>query len=326
MRRREFVTLLSGAALAWPLDVRAQPAPVVIGFLHTATASGYVPMTAAFAKSLSDAGYSAGQNFTIEYRWAEGHLDRLSDLAADLVRREVSLMFAGGGSDACLAAKAATSKIPIVFANGTDPVEAGLVAGLDRPGGNVTGITFLIDTLGHKELELLDEIVPKSAVVAVLINPTLANAASQLRDVQDAARALSRQIHVFRASTASGIDTAFASLVQFQAGGLVIGANSFLFTQREQLLTLAARYSIPTIYPWREAVVAGGLASYGASVADAYRLAGIYAGRILKGDKPANLPVQQSTATEMVINLKTAKALGVTFPLPLLSRADEVIE
>lgn len=179
MRRREFITLLSGAVVAWPLAVRAQPPPVVIGFLHTATASGYVPMTAAFAKSLGEIGYSAGQNLAIEYRWAEGHLDRLPDLAADLVHREVSLVFAGGGSDACLAARTATSKIPIVFANGTDPVEAGLVASLDRPGGNVTGITFLIDTLGHKELELLHEVVPKSALVAVLLNPTLANAASQ---------------------------------------------------------------------------------------------------------------------------------------------------
>ena len=283
-------------------------------------------MTAAFRKSLSETGYTVDQNVTIEYRWAEGHLDRLPDLAADLVRRNVSLIFTGGGSDACLAAKAATSKIPIVFANGTDPIEAGLVASLDRPGGNVTGITFLIDILGHKELEVLHEVVPKPAVFAVLLNPKLANAASQLQDVQEAARALSRQIHVFHASTTGEIDAVFKSLAQLHVGGLVIGANSFLFSQREKLVGLAARHSIPTVYPWREAVADGGLVSYGASVADAYRLAGIYAGRILKGDKPANLPVQQSTETEMVINLKTAKALGVSFPPPLLGRADEVIE
>jgi len=297
-----------------------------IGFLHSATASGYVPMTAAFRRSLSEAGYTADQNATIEYRWAEGHLDRLPDLAAELVRREVSLMFTGGGSDTCLAAKAATSKIPIVFANGTDPVEVGLVASLNRPGGNVTGITFLIDTLSPKELEVLHEVVPKAALIAVLLNPKLANSTSQLQDVQEAARVLSRQIHVFHASTASDIDVVFSSLVQLQAGGLLIGANSFFFSQRDRLVGLAARYAIPAVYPWREAAAAGGLVSYGASITDAYRLAGVCAGRILRGEKPANTPVQQSTNTELVINLKTAKALGVTVPQSLLGRADEVIE
>jgi putative ABC transport system substrate-binding protein len=326
MRRREFITLLGGAT-AWPLVVRAQQlAMPVIGFLHSATASGYVPMTAAFRKSLSEAGYTAGQNVTIEYRWAEGHLDRLPDLAAELVRREVSLMFTGGGSDTCLAAKAATSKIPIVFANGTDPVEAGLVASLNRPGGNVTGITFLINTLGPKELEVLHEVVPKAALIAVLLNPKLSNSASQLEDVQEAARVLSRQIHVFHATTASDIDMVFSSLAQLQAGGLLIGADSSFFSRRDQIVGLAARYAVPTVYPWREAVAAGGLVSYGASITDAYRLAGICAGRILRGEKPANTPVQQSTNTELVINLKTAKALGVTVPQSLLGRADEVIE
>jgi putative ABC transport system substrate-binding protein len=326
--RRQFISALSGAAAAaWPFAVRAQqPAMPVIGFLHSATASGYTPMTAAFSKSLSDAGYFVDRNITIEYRWADGHLDRLPDLAADLVRREVSVMFTGGGSDACLAAKGATSKIPIVFANGTDPVEAGLVASFDRPGGNVTGISFLVDTLGPKELETLHEVVPKAALIAVLLNPKLSTAASQLQDMQEAARALSRQIGVFHASTESDIDIIFASLVQQQAGGLVIGANSFLFSRRDQLVSLATRYSVPTVYPWREAVAAGGLVSYGASVTDAYRLAGIYTARIIKGEKPANLPVQQSTKTEFIINLKTAKALGLTFPLSLLGRADEVIE
>jgi len=326
MRRREFITLLGGAT-AWPLVVRAQQlAMPVIGFLHSATASGYVPMTAAFRKSLSEAGYTAGQNVTIEYRWAEGHLDRLPDLAAELVRREVSLMFTGGGSDTCLAAKAATSKIPIVFANGTDPVEAGLVASLNRPGGNVTGITFLINTLGPKELEVLHEVVPKAALIAVLLNPKLSNSASQLEDVQEAAGVLSRQIHVFHATTASDIDMVFSSLAQLQAGGLLIGADSSFFSRRDQIVGLAARYAVPTVYPWREAVAAGGLVSYGASITDAYRLAGICAGRILRGEKPANTPVQQSTNTELVINLKTAKALGVTVPQSLLGRADEVIE
>jgi putative ABC transport system substrate-binding protein len=325
--RRKFLAALGGASFAWPFAAHAQPPQMpVIGFLHSATASGYAPMTAAFSKSLGEAGYLEDQNVRIEYRWAEGHLDRLPDLAADLVRREVSVMFTGGGSDACLAAKAATSKIPIVFANGTDPVEAGLVASFDRPGGNVTGISFLVDTLGPKELEVLHEVVPKAALIAVLLNPTLSTAATQLQDMQEATRALSRQIHVFHASTTSDVDMDLASLVQLQAGGLVIGANSFFFSRRNQLVGLATRYSVPTVYPWREAVAAGGLASYGASVTDAYRLAGIYTGRVLKGEKPANLPVQQSTKTELVINLKTAKALGLTFPITLLGRADEVIE
>jgi putative ABC transport system substrate-binding protein len=323
MRRRAFIGAIAASALTWPITARAQRAMPVIGFLHSATASAYAPMTAAFRKSLNEAGYGDAM---IEYRWAEGHLDRLPDMAADLARRQVSVIFTGGGSDACLAAKAITAKIPIVFANGTDPVEAGLVASLSRPGGNVTGITFLVDTLGPKEFEVLHELLPKAAPIAVLLNPKLSTAPSQLKDMQDAAHALGRQIQVFHASTERDIDTAFASLVQLQAGGLVIGAGSFFFSRRDQFVALASRYSVPTVYPWREAVAAGGLVSYGASVTDAYRLAGIYTGRILKGDKPANLPVQQSTKTELVINLKTAKALGVTFPLSLLGSADEVIE
>jgi putative tryptophan/tyrosine transport system substrate-binding protein len=324
--RRKFIAAL-GSAAAWPLAARAQqPTMSVVGFLHSATANGYTAMTAAFSKSLNEAGYFQDRNITIEYRWADGHLDRLPDLAADLVRREVSVMFTGGGSDACLAAKAATSKIPIVFANGTDPVEAGLVDSFDRPGGNVTGISFLVDTLGPKEIETLHDVVPKASLIAVLLNPKLSTAASQQKDMQEAARALSQQIRVFNASTASDIDNIFASVVQQQAGGLVIGANSFLFGRRDQLVSLAAQHSVPTVYPWREAVAAGGLVSYGASVTDAYRLAGIYVARVLKGEKPANLPVQQSTKTELVINLKTAKALGLTVPLSILGRADEVIE
>ena len=283
-------------------------------------------MIAAFRKSLSEAGYTEGQNVAIEYRWAQGQFDRLPDLAADLVRRQVSVIFAGGGSDPSLAAKAATSKIPIVFANGTDPVEAGLVVSLDHPGANVTGITFLLNTLGPKELEVLHELAPKAALIAVLINPKSSTAASQLKDLQDTAGAFGQQLFILRASTQSDIETVFSSLAQQQVGGLVIGADAFFFSRRDQFVGLATRSSIPTVYPWREAVVAGGLASYGSSVTDAYRLAGIYTGRILKGDKPDNLPVQQSTKTELVINLKTAKALGINVPNTLIGRADELIE
>jgi putative ABC transport system substrate-binding protein len=326
MRRREFITLL-GAAAAWPIAARAQqPAMPVIGLLHGRTPQGYVPMMAAFRKSLSEAGYSEGQNVTIELRWAEGRLERLPDLAADLVRRQVSVIFAGGGAEPALAAKAATSKIPIVFANGVDPVEVGLVASLSRPGGNITGVSFLINTLGPKELEALHDLRPQATVIAALINPDLATTASQSQDVEMAARALGLQVRVLHASTERGIETVFASLPQVQADGLVIGANALFFSRRDQLVGLATRYSVPTVYPWREAVVAGGLMSYGASVAAAYRLAGNYTGRILKGEKPVDLPVQQSTKTELAINLKTARTLGLEVPLTLLARADEVIE
>jgi putative tryptophan/tyrosine transport system substrate-binding protein len=327
VKRREFITLLGGAAAMWPIAAQAQQAAIpVIGFLHSATSNSYAPMTTAFRKSLNEAGYVEGQNVAIEYRWAESHLDRLPELAADLVRRQVSVIFTGGGSDPSLAAKAATSKIPIVFANGTDPVEAGLVASLNRPGGNITGITFLNNTLGPKEVEAMHELVPKAAIIAVLLNPKLATAASQLKDVEMAARTLGLQVQVLHASMEPDLDMVFASLLQLRVGGLAIGADAFFFSRRDQLVGLATRYSVPTVYPWREAVTAGGLVSYGASVTDAYRLAGIYAGRILKGDKPADLPVQQSTKTELAINLKTAKALGLDVPPTLLARADEVIE
>jgi len=325
--RREFITLLGGAAATWPLVAKAQQRSMpVIGFLHSATSNSYAPMTTAFRKSLNRAGYVEGQNVAIEYRWAESHLDRLPELAADLVRRQVSVIFTGGGSDPSLAAKAATSKIPIVFANGTDPVEAGLVASLNRPGGNITGITFLNNTLGPKEVEAMHELVPKAAIIAVLLNPKLATAASQLKDVEMAARTLGVQVQVLYASTEPDFDMVFASLLQLRVGGLAIGADAFFFSRRDQLVGLATHYSVPTVYPWREAVTAGGLVSYGASVTDAYRLAGVYTGRILKGDKPAELPVQQSTTTELAINLKAAKALGIEVPTSLLLRADEVIE
>jgi putative ABC transport system substrate-binding protein len=326
MKRRDFITLAGGVAAAWPVVARAQqPTLPTIGWLHGATPDAYAPMTAAYRKSLNESGYVEAQNVKIEYRWAEGRLERLPELAADLVRRQVSMIFAGGGAEPALAAKAATLKIPVVFANGVDPVEVGLVASLNRPGGNITGVTFLINTLGPKELEMLHDLRP-NGVIAVLLNPDLATVTSQTNDVQAAARALGLPVRVFHASTAREIDMVFASLAEARTGGLVIGANAFFFSRRDQFVGLATRHSIPTIYPWREAVIGGGLMSYGASVTDAYRLAGAYTGRILKGEKTAILPVQQSSNTELVINLKTAKALGITFPQSLLGRADEVIE
>jgi putative ABC transport system substrate-binding protein len=325
MKRRDFVTLLSGAA-AWPFAARAQTTMPKVGFLHGATPEAYVSPMAAFRRSLSEAGYSEGQNVTIEFRWAEGRLERLPELAADLVRRQVSVIFAGGGAEPALLAKTATSKIPIVFANGVDAVEVGLVASLSRPGGNITGVSFLINTLGPKEPEALHDLRPQATVFAALINPDLATTASQSKDVEMAARALGLQVRILHASTEREFETVFTSLRQVQAGGLVIGANAFFFSRRDQLVGLATRYSVPTVYPWREAVVAGGLMSYGANVTAAYRLAGNYTSRILKGEKPADLPVQQSTNTELVINLKTANSLGLTFPITLLGRADDVIE
>jgi len=326
LKRRKVIALLGGATLAWPLARAQQSARPVVGFLHGGTPGAYAPPMAAFRKSLNEAGYSEGQNVTIEFYWAEGQLDRLPELAVDLVRRQVSVIFAGGGAEPALAAKAATSKIPIVFANGVDPVEVGLVASLSRPGGNITGVSFLINTLGRKELEALHDLRPQATVMAALINPNLATTASQSKDVEMAARALGLQVRVLHANTEREIETVFESLPQVQAGGLVIGANAFFFSRRDQIVGLATHYSVPTVYPWREAVIAGGLMSYGANVTDAYRLAGKYASRILKGEKPADLPVQETTNTELVINLKTAKSLGVTFPITLLGRADEVIE
>jgi putative tryptophan/tyrosine transport system substrate-binding protein len=326
MRRREFITFIGGVAATWPLSAPAQqPTLPTIGWLHGANPDAYAPMATAFRKNLNQSGYFEIQNVRIEHRWAEGRLERLPELAADLVRRQVSVIFAGGGSEPALAAKAATSEIPIVFASGVDPVEVGLVASLNRPGGNITGITFLINTLGHKELEMLHDLQLKGAI-AVLLNPDLATVAAQSNDLQEAAHALRLQVDVFHASTEHEIDTAFAAFADARIAGLVIAANAFFFSRRNQFVELATRYSIPTIYPWREAVVGGGLISYGASVTDAYRLAGTYTGRILKGEKPADLPVQQSSNTELVINLKTAKTLGITFPQSLLGRADEVIE
>ena len=328
MRRRAFITLLGGAAAAWPVAARAQQAAMpVIGFLNAgAPTAERRNLLAAFRQALSDAGYVEGRSVSIEYRWAENQYDRLPTMAADLVRRQVRVIATPGSTPAALAAKAATRTIPIVFSVGTDPVKAGLVASLNRPGSNVTGMSYLISLLVVKQLEQLHELAPNAAVMAVLLNPKLEAAASMLEDAQVAARALGLPIHVLYASTEPDLDTVFASLTQLQAGGLVISADAFFFSRLGHLVGLATRYSVPTVYPWREAVAAGGLVSYGASVTDGYRLAGVYTGRILMGDKPADLPVQQSTKTELVINLKTAKALGLIVPPSLLARADEVIE
>jgi len=313
--------------VAWPLAGRAQQkAMPVIGVLNTGSPGpSSAPFMAAFRQGLSEAGYVEGQNVAIEYRWAEGNYDRLPALAADLVARKVDLIMAGSPPSA-LAAKSATSTIPIVFRSGADPVADGLVAGLARPGGNLTGVSMLNDRLAAKRLELLSELVPRARVIALLMNPNNASAERIIRDAQEAARTHGLQLHVLKARSESEIDTAFASLVQLHAGALVVGADPFLSNRREQLVALASRRAVPSIYAWREFTASGGLISYGASLTAALRLVGAYAGKVLKGAKPADLPVQQSTTFELVINLKTAKVLGLTIPQSLLLRADQIIE
>jgi putative ABC transport system substrate-binding protein len=327
MRRRKFVALLGGVVAAWPLAARAQQkAMPVIGVLNTGSPSAIIePFMGAFRQGLSEAGYVEGQNLAIEYRWAEDNYDRLPALAADLVGRKVDLIMASSPPSA-QAAKSATSTIPIVFRGGADPVGDGLVASLARPGGNLTGVGFVPNELTAKRLELLSELVPQAGVIALLVNPNNANAERVIRDVQEAARTKGLQLHVLKASSESEIDTAFASLVQLHAGALVVGANPFLSSRRERLVALASRHAVPTIYAWREFAASGGLISYGSSLTAAFRLVGAYAGKILKGTKPSDLPVELPTKYELVINLKTAKALGLTVPPSLLARADEVIE
>ncbi|HET7020063.1 MAG TPA: ABC transporter substrate-binding protein [Xanthobacteraceae bacterium] len=326
VRRRHFIKLLGGAAAAWPLVARAQQGVKLplIGFLHQASPELAAAPRAAFEQGLKEAGFIEGQNLRIEYRWAENHYDQLPDLAADLVRRQVAVIVAN--TPTMQTAKAATNTIPIVFVSADDPVRLGFVASFNRPGGNATGVYFLIAALEAKRAELLHEIVPKTTTVALLLDPNFPSAAAQSREMQGALRSFGLDLLVLNAGNAAEIDAAFTALVREGAGALAVAATGLYFYRREQLVALAARHRVPTVYPWREAVVAGGLMSYGSSVADAYRQAGIYSGHILKGANPADLPVQQSVKVELAINLKTAQALGLTFPITLLARADEVIE
>jgi putative tryptophan/tyrosine transport system substrate-binding protein len=325
IRRREFITLLGAAAAGWPLAAHAQPALPVIGWIAGGTSKGYAPFAAEFRQGLKGTGYVEGQNVAIEYRWAEGQNDKLPALAADLVRHQVAVI-AAAGTPSAFAAKAATATIPVVFSTGLDPVEAGLVASLNRPSGNVTGVTNFVAVLAAKQFELLRELVPNPSVIGVLVNPTDLLTKYITRDVQAAARALGQQIHILNASTEGEIDGAFPTLAQLRAGAVIIGADAFFISQRNQIIALAARHTIPAMYFLREFTAAGGLLSYGTSLSDSYRQVGIYTGRILKGEKPADLPVVLPTKFELVINLKTAKALGLTVPLIMQMTADEVIE
>jgi putative tryptophan/tyrosine transport system substrate-binding protein len=327
MRRRELIKLLCGAAAAWPLAARAQQSVLpVVGFLNSGARGPLRLQIAAFLGGLKELGYVEDQNVAIEYRWAEGQFDRLPALVADLVRRPVNVIVTGGGAPAALAAKAATTTIPIVFGAGADPVGLGLVASLNRPGGNLTGTVQFASGLEAKRLGLLHELAPKATTIAVLINPNFSDADNQMRDVQEAATRLGVQIVTVRANAESDFEAAFSTLVQQRAGALLVCSSPFFNGRREQLVVLAARHAVPTIYEWREFAAAGGLMSYGTNLADAYRQVGVYAGRILRGDKPADLPVVQSTRLEFVINLSTAKALGIEVPPTLSALADEVIE
>ena len=326
MKRREFLALL-GAATAWPLAVHAQQQPMpVVGFLNAASPGPLRQQVAAFLAGLKEAGYIEGKNVTVEYRWAGGQYDRLPALVADLVRQQVSVIASGGGAPAALAAKAATTTIPIVFGAGADPVGLGLVASLNRPGGNITGVYQFTSGLEAKRLGLLHEMVPKATSVAVLINPNFADAESQLRDVQEAAARLAVQLIIVRANAESDFDAAFSTLVRQQAVALLVCGSPFFNERREQLVALTARHAVPAVFEWRDFAAAGGLMSYGTNLADTYRQIGVYVGQILRGSKPADLPVVQSTKFELVINLSTAKALGIEVPPSLLARADELID
>jgi putative ABC transport system substrate-binding protein len=328
MNRRELILLLGGAVAA-PSVLRAQQKamPPVIGFLSSSRSSGTLAASlAAFRQGLSETGYVEGQNLAIEYRWAEGSYDRLPALAADLVSRKVDVIVASGALPSALAAKNATSSIPIVFTGVGDPVGVGLVASLARPGGNLTGFDLMSTELMPKRFELLSELVPQARVMALLVNPNYANTERIIREVQQAARGKGVQLHILKAGTESEIDAAFALLVELHAGALLVGADPFFNSRREQLVTLASRHSVPASYEFRESAAAGGLISYGSNSTAMSRQVGIYAGRILKGEKPSDLPVQQPTKFELVINLKTAKALGLAVPQSILVRADEVIE
>ena len=328
MRRRAFITLLGGAAAAWPLAARAQqPAVPVVGFLSGRSPGESASAVGAFRQGLGQTGYFEGKNFTIEYRWAEGQYDRLPVLAAELIRRQVAVIAAtGGGEVAGLAAKAATNDIPIVFTAGGDPVELGLVASLNKRGGNVTGVTFTFAALGPKRLGLVRQLVPNATAIAILINPNYRPSLAEARDVEASGPSLALRINVLNASTESQIDTAFATIVQQRTDALIVGTDPFLLGQRDQLVRLAARHGVPTIYFTREFVDAGGLISYGPNIANGYRQAGTYVGRILNGEKPSDLPVLQPTHFVLFINLKAAKAFGIELPPTLLALAYEVIE
>jgi putative ABC transport system substrate-binding protein len=327
MKRREFITLLGGAAAAWPLAARAQQGAMpVVGFLNGALPEGYAPFVAAFRQGLKEAGYVEGQNVTIEYRWAEAQYDRLPSLAADLVQQKVTVI-AATSTPAALAAKAATSTVPIVFTTGGDPIKLGLVASLNRPGGNVTGTVHFSVEVGPKRLELARELFPGATTFALLVNPANPLAATVSKDLQAVADTLGVRLHVLHASTEADFEAAFATAAQLRAAALVISTPDPLFNSHAaQLGALALRHSVPAIYQFREFAAAGGLMSYGGDARDTYRLAGVSTGRILKGAKPADLPVVQASKFELILNLKTARALGITVPLPLSGRADEVIE
>lgn len=325
MRRREFVTLIGGAALAYPLVARAQqPAMPVIGFLNSRAPGENATILVAFRRGLKEAGYVEGQNVTVEYRWADNQYDRLPGLAADLVGHHVAVIVSNGPP--IKTAKAATSTIPIVFAVGFDPLTFGLVTSLSRPDGNLTGVSILDVEIGPKRLEVLHELIPTATVMALLVNPTTPAAETIARDVRAAARAHGLQLHVLHAASDRDFDKAFATVAQLRAGALMIGADPFFTSRSQQLGELALAHRMPTIYEFREFAAAGGLISYGTSLADAYRQVGIYTGRILNGEKPSDLPVQQATKVELILNLKTAKTLGIAVPLSLLGRADEIIE
>jgi putative ABC transport system substrate-binding protein len=326
IERRKFLATLGGAAAAWPLAARGQqPVMPVMGYLNSRSRDTDTPFLAAFHRGLNETGYVEDQNLAIEYRWADGQYDRLPALAADLVRRQVSVM-AATSTPAALAAKAATSAIPIVFTTAADPVAVGLVDSLSRPSGNATGVNIYFSDLGAKRLELLRELAPNATVIGMLVNPNFPDAESQSKDVKEAARTLGQQLHVVNANTEGDFNRAFATFIELKADALLVSLDAFFLSRREQLVALAARHKIPTIYFAREFVLAGGLLSYAADIADGYRQAGIYAGRILKGAKPGDLPVVRPTKFDLVINLKTAKTLGLEVPWFLQQRADEVIE
>jgi putative ABC transport system substrate-binding protein len=324
MRRREFIALIGGAA-AWPLAARAQQAAMpVIGFVRSESLADATNLVTAFRQGLKEAGFVEGQNVTVEYRSGEGQRERLQSVVAELIRRPVSVI--AGNSVAMLAAKAATATIPVVFASGGDPVQQGLVASLNRPGGNVTGVVFLSGTLGTKRLELLRQIAPKATAIGMLANPNTTETETERTDVQAAAQAIGMQLIVADVSSDRDIEPALAALVQRGVGALLVGAGGFMTSHRERIVALATRHALPAMYGLREFVAAGGLMSYGTSITDAFRQVGVYTGRILKGEKPADLPVMQSTKFELVLNLKTAKTLGLAIPPSLLALADEVIE